>query len=75
LGVSQIAFGKESTDELCVLLGSDILMFPQKVTNEGQARLQELEIAPFHNTELGIIDMSLIDGIEIAVQQTKIIDL
>ena len=71
--MSQIVSRKEGINELCALLGGNISMLPQKVTNEGQTRLQELEIAPFHNVELGILDMALIDGIKITVQQTKII--
>jgi hypothetical protein len=74
LGVAKIAFGKESINELCALLGSNVRLFPQNVTNEGQRPLQKLEIAPFHNIELGILDMAFIEGVKITVQLTEIID-
>jgi hypothetical protein len=49
-------------------------MLLQKVTNERQTPLPKLEIAPFHNIELGIRDMAFIDGIKITVQLTEIVD-
>ena len=48
-------------------------MFSQKVTNEGQTPLQELETVPFHNIELGIFDVAVVDCIKIAVQPAEFI--
>jgi hypothetical protein len=44
------------------------------VTDKGQTLLQELEFAPFHNIELGILDMACIDGIKTWVHLSEIID-
>ena len=74
LGVVNIVFGKEGVDELRAHLGSNLSMFPQKVTNEGQTRLQELETVPLDDIKLGVLDMAFIDGIKTRVQLTEIID-
>ena len=72
--MAKVVFRKEGVNELGARLGSNVLMFLQKVTNEGQTALQELEIVCFHNIELGIFDMALIDGIKPMVYLTEIVD-
>jgi len=49
-------------------------MFLQKMTHGDQTLLQELELAPLDNIELGIINVTFIDPIEIMIQLTEVID-
>jgi hypothetical protein len=44
------------------------------MSHEHQTPLQELEVGPFHDSELGILDMTSIDGIKTAKQLTEVIN-
>jgi hypothetical protein len=72
--MAKITLGKESLNKLCAISGGKLFMFLQKVTQEGQTLLQEFEFGPFHNTELGLLDMALIDVTETRIHVTEIIN-
>ena len=61
--MAKIVFRKEGVNELCALLRSNVSIFSQKVTNERQTPLQELETVPLYNIKLVILDVAFKDGI------------
>jgi hypothetical protein len=70
----KIILGKDSLNEFCALPRVWLWMFLQKMTHGDQTLLQELELAPLDNIELGIINVTFIDPIEIMIQLTEVID-
>jgi hypothetical protein len=69
-----VILGKDSLDEFCALPRDYFWMFLQKMTHSDQTLLQGSEFLPFDNIELGFLDGTMIDLIEIRIHLREVID-